>query len=864
MSTNDPESVHLIEVRSLAGDPDCVHRVLKQIPTDSGMSFLVTCEDRRKSLDAFRDEVQAISGREVVVAVSGESVDTNVVYVIHEGLTVWVRNCLFILLPHDLEQLGAAIEPAPIGFVVTDQAGKIVLANSQTPRLFGYNRTELLGEPLEILLSETQAAPKSQEFGDMSDSVIRRTGERLDLLAKHRSGKTFPIELGLCPIRYSDQRYVLAAIIDLTERNAAFDAMRESESRFERAVRGTADGIWEWTVGTDSVYYSPRFARLLGFEPAEYVDTLKEFLARLHKDDYQPTWDAVQDHLEKGTPYDVQYRVKCQDGQYRWFRARGVADRDADGQPTRMAGSISDIDARKQAEHRLQTLLDNSPAIIHVKDLTGRYLDINQHGAAFFQVSRDQLIGKTDYDFFPPDVATVLRNNDRHVAEERTTIRLEEEFVYRDKRTVMLSVRYPLYDANGEMFATAGISTELTEQKRLEESIREQVRQRDYFLAMLSHELRNPLAALVSASHQLAESALPVIEPMLQEPTKVPVSQDAVDDAKDALEVISRQTLHMKRMLDDLLEVSRMTQNRMVMQNAPFDILTTIPAVLECVNDRIAAKMLVLTVEKPDEPVFVFGDAARAQQAQVNLLTNAIRFTPANGKIVFRFTVDHDHVNITVSDTGVGLSLEALSRVFDVFYQTEQRADRPLGGLGVGLPLTRFIAQKHGGTLSASSNGVNQGAVFTLRLPISDLRPEVVDQPVVTDIKAKNLLLVEDNQDMRRMLAKTLKRRGFTVSMAANGLDAVEQFKKVNPDVAIIDIGLPDMNGFEVARTLRGLEEGDAQTKPALLIALTGYGQEEDRRMSQEAGFNLHLTKPIDPVDIVSEIAKAESARAQS
>jgi PAS domain S-box-containing protein len=852
MSDSNPqaETVHLIEVRSLAGDPDCVHRVLEQVPTDSGISFLVTCEDRRKSLEVFRDEVQKISKRQVFVAESGEPVTSNLVYVIHEGLKVWVRGGLFMILPHDLEQLGAAIEPAPIGFVVTDQAGKIVLANSQTPRLFGYNRTELLGEPLEILIAETQAAPKSQEFGDMSDSVIRRTGERLDLLAKHRSGRTFPIELGLCPIRYSDQRYVLAAIIDLTERNAAFEALQESESRFALAVQGTTDGIWEWTVGTDTVYYSPRFARLLGFEPDTYVDTLTEFLDRLHKDDRDPTWQAVQDHLDHDSPYDIEYRVKCKDGTYRWFHARGIAARDVNGQPTRMAGSISDIHARKQAEHRLQTLLDNSPAIIHVKDLTGRYLDINQHGAAFFQVQRDQLVGKTDYDFFPPDVATVLRNNDRHVAEKRTTIRVEEEFVYRDQRTVMLSVRYPLYDANGEMFATAGISTELTEQKRLEESIREQVRQRDFFLAMLSHELRNPLAALVSASAQLSSFVAS---------SNSETDADAAEieeDSQDALGVISRQTSHMKRMLDDLLEVSRMTQNRMVMQKAPFDILTTVPAVLECVNARIAAKPLHLVLEQPDESVYIFGDAARLQQAQVNLLTNAIRFTPANGTITFRMVVDRDHLNITVSDTGVGLSLEALSRVFDVFYQTEQRADRPLGGLGVGLPLTRFIAQKHGGALSASSNGVDQGSIFTLRLPLTDQRPEIIEEPILVEVEAQKLLLVEDNADMRRMLSKTLRRRGFTVDTVANGDDAVTQFKLAKPDVAVVDIGLPDMNGFDVARALRTLDDA---ANPTLLIALTGYGQEEDRRMSQEAGFDLHLVKPIDPVDIVTEIAKAEA-----
>ena len=858
------DSVHLIELRSLTGDPACVHRVLKHVPTDSGMSFLVTCEDRRKPLSVFCTELQSISKRPVVMAESGWPVSVNVVYVIHEGLTVWVRNGLFILLPLDLEQLGAAIEPAPIGFVVTDQAGKIVLANSQAPRLFGYNRTELLGQPLEILISETQAAPKSQEFADMSDSVIRRAGERLDLTAKHRSGRTFPIELGLCPIRYSDKRYVLAAIIDLTERNAAYDALRESERRFELAVRGTTDGIWEWSVETDSVYYSPRFARLLGFEPEAYHDTMPQFQSRLHKSDREAAWTALQNHLVNGTPYDVEYRAKCQDGHYRWFHARGVADRDANGKPTRMAGSISDIDARKQAEHRLQTLLDNSPAIIHVKGLDGRYLDINQHGAAFFQMTREELIGKTDADFFPPDIAAVLRNNDRHVTEKRTTIRLEEEFVYRNKRTVMLTVRYPLYDSNGEMFATAGISTELTEQKRLEESIREQVRQRDHFLAMLSHELRNPLAALVSAAAQLTDSAAPAPAPSIQSTSAETQQAGDVNDTQEALNVIGRQTSHMKRMLDDLLEVSRMTQNRMVMQKAPFDILTTIPSVLECVSDRIAAKSLTLTVEKPNAPVFVNGDSARLQQAQVNLLTNAIRFTPPHGNIAFRVTVKPDqgngrgHVNITVSDTGVGLSIEALARVFDVFYQAEQRADRPISGLGVGLPLTRFIAQRHDGTLTASSNGVNQGSVFRLKLPLTDQRPEVVDQALVAEIRAKNLLLVEDNPDMLRMLSKTLRRRGFHVETAATGGDAVASFKLAKPDVAIIDIGLPGMNGHEVARTLRTLEVGQPRT---LLIALTGYGQEEDRRLSQAAGFDLHLVKPIDPVDIVSEIAKAEAAK---
>ncbi len=438
-------------------------------------------------------------------------------------------------------------------------------------------------------------------------------------------------------------------------------------------------------------------------------------------------------------------------------------------------------------------------------------------------IPRDEMLGKTDAEVFPEESASELRRNDRLVAETGQVLRIEELVGTPAGPVPFLSVKYPLYDSNGELFATAGIAIDIQEQKRLEESIREQVRQRDQFLAMLSHELRNPLAAVVSASEQ--------------------IDDDDPEGRAAASEVIRRQTANMKRMLDDLLDVARVTQNRLPVHREPIDLLETSRHAVECIRDRALQNEITLHVDVPTHPIPVDGDSVRLQQAQVNLLSNAIRFTPPGGEIRFQVEQDGDTVRISVQDSGSGLEPDQLDHIFETFYQSEQRSNRPLGGLGIGLPLTRYIVEAHAGSVTAQSGGTNCGSTFLITLPTADAdvgaTPKAEPPVVETNLK---IMLIEDNDDLRRMLSRSLELRGFHVKAVPDGASGLKAVSEYSPDILLVDIGLPDMDGYEVARRIRQ----QSGSRKMLLVALTGYGSDEDRAEVARAGFQLHLVKPLD------------------
>jgi two-component system CheB/CheR fusion protein len=360
--------------------------------------------------------------------------------------------------------------------------------------------------------------------------------------------------------------------------------------------------------------------------------------------------------------------------------------------------------------------------------------------------------------------------------------------------------------------------------KRAEEEAREGVRRRDLFLAMLSHELRTPLAAIVNAARLLESSDC---------------DAETLTTANGA---IARQSRHMARLLDDLLDVSRITRNKIEIRRQVLDLRQTTRDAMEAIQPLLNGKKLQFHTELPRQPLCVDGDPARLQQIQVNLLNNAIKYTPAGGKIWISLRQEDGYAVLSVRDTGVGIPQDMLDRIFEIFVQLEHDPGSSNGGMGVGLTLVRALVDLHGGKITVHSDGPGKGSEFTLRLPAVDAA-RLPAKPAVTTEKLSGLrvLLVEDNGDLRYMTERILKTTGCEVHTAADGHGGIEAFRRIRPNVALIDIGLPDLDGCEVARRIRAGDGG----KDAKLIAVTGYGQEEDRQNALRAGFDAHVVKPV-------------------
>ncbi|MEZ6051605.1 MAG: CheR family methyltransferase [Planctomycetaceae bacterium] len=385
---------------------------------------------------------------------------------------------------------------------------------------------------------------------------------------------------------------------------------------------------------------------------------------------------------------------------------------------------------------------------------------------------------------------------------------------------------------------------DITQVKHAQEQLAMAVRRRDEFLAMLSHELRNPLGAILNATH--------VID-------RVDVNNDVV---LDAFKVVRRQGRQMSRLLDDLLDVSRVTHNKIELHMKPVDVSAIVENAIDAVKPMIDAGGLTLTTEIADQQLIVFGDESRLQQALSNLLANAARYTPVEGEVKLIATSESEEVILRVIDNGMGIPAEDLDSIFELFVQSDRSLHRAQSGMGIGLTLVRSIVEMHDGEVTVTSEGLGRGSCFEIRIPSYNPKfDESVKEPqsqedTSTLFSGGRVVLVEDQQDARLMLRRLLELEGYEVHVADNGTKGLTAIERIRPEVALIDIGLPGIDGYELARQLRQ-NLGNNHT---YLVALTGYGQQDDVEAAMNAGFDDHLVKPLD-LEKLSKILKLHSRR---
>ncbi len=382
------------------------------------------------------------------------------------------------------------------------------------------------------------------------------------------------------------------------------------------------------------------------------------------------------------------------------------------------------------------------------------------------------------------------------------------------------------------------IISDNTERRRLEEELRQRAeelaaadRRKDEFLAMLAHELRNPLAPILNSLEEihLRGAGEPAIE--------------------QAIQVAGRQVRHMSRLLEDLLDVSRITRGKVQLRKVPVAISTVVAHALETTRPTIEANRHHLTVTQPNDSIWIEGDITRLEQILANLLHNASKYSEPGGQIHLSVALEDKEVVLRVQDQGIGLSAEMLPRVFDLFSQADMSLDRAQGGIGIGLTLVRSLVEMHGGTVTAHSEGLGRGSLFVVRLPVpttATILPPELPKISPHQSTSKTLLLVDDHRDSALSLARVLRLWGHQVNVAHDGSTAVEEAVAQRYEIILLDIGLPGMDGFEVARHL----SNDPRAGRPFLVALTGYGQDEDQRRSRAAGFDVHLVKPVNLDDL--------------
>jgi signal transduction histidine kinase/CheY-like chemotaxis protein len=350
----------------------------------------------------------------------------------------------------------------------------------------------------------------------------------------------------------------------------------------------------------------------------------------------------------------------------------------------------------------------------------------------------------------------------------------------------------------------------------------EAVRNRDRFLAILGHELRNPLGAILIATQRMERSKETAF--------------------RGELEVVHRQTRILSRLVDDLLDVARVTSGKIVLQKSAVNLREIARRIAASSVDRAGPRAAAVVLDAPDRPFVVDGDPIRLEQVLNNLVTNALKYTPPEGRVTISLAEEGDRVVLRVADNGVGIEPGMLERVFDLFAQAENSLDRAQGGMGIGLTLVRSLVELHGGTTRAESAGTGHGSTFTVSLPllVSAVETTGAYGRRRNAASSRRVVVVEDNADLREQLVALLQDSGHVVECAVDGLSGVDRIAAVRPEIALVDIGLPGIDGYEVARRVRALLGRGVE-----LVALTGYGQPDDRRRALEAGFDAHLTKPV-------------------
>lgn len=604
-------------------------------------------------------------------------------------------------------------------------------------------------------------------------------------------------------------------------------------------------GTYTWDLKSDQLTWSSCSYKIFGKSPDSPV-SFATFRTLIHPEDLQGVEDALADASESGTDYQMRYRVLLDMERVLYIQSSGRFVYGEDGHPTGLNGVVIDVTeltetqaAKQQREMELTVVAENLPDVISRFDCDRRFLFISGKIEALTGRPASFYIGKrSDESGF--DYALSMRWNAVLDFVIRSKQEREFDFDFTDHLGVerfFVARAAPVLDASGRLLNVLIISSDHTERERAavrtratSEALRLADRRKNEYLATLAHELRGPLAPISSAVQLM----------------KVSSQRTTLDRAR---EVIERQVASLASLIDDLMDVGRISAGKIEIRQEPVNLSKIIERASENVAPHFELKRQRLTVNNTDHSIWIMGDELRLIQVFVNLLTNASKYSPPETDITVEQHKIENMAAIKVRDQGIGLTRSQMQDVFDIFVQVHSVGVQSQGGLGIGLSLVKQLVELHGGEVSVASEGVDHGSCFTVSLPLTELRDEVPAENV--DFKPASaplrVLVVDDNIDGATTLASLLEAMGHLAVLAFNGRDAVEIAERETLDMAFVDLGLPDISGVQVALRIRGTQRG----RRLPLFALTGLGRDEDFFLTQSAQFNEHLVKPLSMNELI-------------
>lgn len=720
------------------------------------------------------------------------------------------------------------------GFVVMDKDFRITQINSEGLKIAGKESSELIGKV------HWDAFPGSEDL-DSGKSYKRVVREQVAIGLEQKypiDGKDrwfdvhgYPTGDGLCVF-----------FRDVTNKVDADQAVKQSRSRWNQLANTIPQLAWMADATGSIHWYNDRWYAYTGTTFEEMSGWGWE---AVHDPELLPTvkerWSYC---IETGEEFQMTFPLRAADGSFRPFLTLVSPLFDDQGKIVQWFGTNTDVSALQDAEQALKISEERLIEGLYAGNMTIWDWD-RKTDQIVFSANAPSLFGDswvTASELFrrihPDDIAEL------HDAIEVASSKSEE--FRKVVRLIRLDTGATVWvDFRGKAISSAaksshmrGICVDITERVRAEESLKLANRKKDEFLAMLAHELRNPLAPISTAAQLLRKPSIDL------------------QRARSAGDVVLRQVEHMTSLVDDLLDVSRVTRGLATLNRDVVDLKTVIASAMEQAMPLLESRHHLCSVNLDSDPAFVLGDRNRLVQVVVNLLNNAAKYTPQGGKITLALSICDSQLKLNVTDNGIGIDSDLLACVFDLFAQGERTPDRSQGGLGLGLSLVKSLIELHGGSVEAKSGGTGQGSTFIITLDRIDPPVQIaagVDKLHGTsaDTNALKLLVVDDNKDAAQMLGEFLALFGHEVVVFHDALAALNSFEQHDYDCCILDIGLPDMNGYELAKRIR-----EKTYKCGLLVALTGYGQEHDRVLSKAAGFDFHLVKPVDEKKLLSILQK--------
>lgn len=713
------------------------------------------------------------------------------------------------------------LESISQGFIALDKDFRLTYVNAEAEKLLNVQKSEILGK------SHWEAFPASMDT--QVERVLRQVAQ--DRLPATFENYYVPLERWFQVWVYPARREGISVYFrDITKQKLT----EIDKNRFASLVENSQDFIGISDLEGHVLYLNSAALKIMGLQNREQAQATRVWDYFFPEDQ-----DFIQNQFLPQVLRDGQGEVDIrvrnfQSGEEIWMSYNVLLMRDADGKPAGYGTVSRDITERRLADRDrklLASIVESSEDAIISKNLNGIIMSWNKGAERIFGYTADEVIGRPITILIPPEnqneermILSRLRRGER--IETYESIR-----VTKDGRRLDISLTIsPIRDESGRFVGASKVARDITERKRAEQMLKEADRRKDEFLATLAHELRNPLAPIRNG---------------LQIMQMAGDDRVAIDKARAVME---RQLKQMVRLIDDLLDLSRISRGKVELRCERLNLATIVQSAIETSRPLIDQSGHHLHIDLPTDPIFVHADMTRLAQVFSNLLNNAAKYTERGGNIWLSVRRENAHVAVSIRDNGIGIPPAMLPRIFEMFTQVDQSLEKSHGGLGIGLNIVQKLVEMHEGTVTATSAGYGHGSEFTVELPMDEeqLGTSEMGSSEGTQIPAgpRRILVADDNADIAESLALLLEMKGNEVRLASDGQEAVEMAAEYRPDVILLDIGMPRLNGYEACRQIRQQPWG----KNTVIFALTGWGQEEDLRKSREAGFNHHLVKPVEPM----------------